>query len=485
MSDFLDAVWRLTQGNIITVAPNGNDINPTRLTMNVNLPFRTLTAAKNFATSGQTIVVMPGTYTGENNLLKDGVNWFFMAGATINYTDPGSGPAYGIFDDRPTGAVTCKILGLGDFFWSTGVRMYDAFGNPFPPNGTNMKGLFVMTQANSNIVFQARRLSIEVMINQSNANIAALHLITGTADVTCVDIIDPNQDNKVTLFPSGQDPVDVFSNAVGVYWANGNHYVDANIISIGFYAIWPDQPSGNSATSNLWITSDLIENFLGGSTIYYSNIVASDVNPNWKTWINVKEVRAKGTGFGAVTNNASGKHYLNALKIGGTTLGDGIQFNMGGSGEMWVTVQKIQPHSTGVAVRCNTVGANGTLYLSCLHYDCVAGGTLVSAGAPNLILEGGFMKVTNGIGIKHTGGTCRFLGGHIDTATTDTAGNSCCDVSAAGLVLEGTTLRVGPTNGISLTGTATVKCFPTAFTNKAKAGTITIQGTLTVDANLS
>ncbi len=54
----------------------------------------------------------PGAYD-ERNLLKDGVNWFFLPGATI-----ASAAAGALWDDSPAGArspVACQILGYGQF----------------------------------------------------------------------------------------------------------------------------------------------------------------------------------------------------------------------------------------------------------------------------------------------------------------------------------------------------------------------------------
>src|SRR6478735_5887078 len=42
--------------------------------------FQTLSAAKTAALSGDTIMVLPGTYN-EKNLAKNGVNWHFFTGA--------------------------------------------------------------------------------------------------------------------------------------------------------------------------------------------------------------------------------------------------------------------------------------------------------------------------------------------------------------------------------------------------------------------
>lgn len=57
-------------------------------------------------------MVLPGTYN-ERDLLKNGVNWHFLAGATVNFTKEETGA---IFDmSTQPGAVICAITGSGVF----------------------------------------------------------------------------------------------------------------------------------------------------------------------------------------------------------------------------------------------------------------------------------------------------------------------------------------------------------------------------------
>ena len=67
-----------------------------------------LQAAKAAAVSGDLIVVGPGDYD-TNNLLKDGVSYFFYPGAQVVYTGSASGA---IFGDNGT-ALTAFIGGFG------------------------------------------------------------------------------------------------------------------------------------------------------------------------------------------------------------------------------------------------------------------------------------------------------------------------------------------------------------------------------------
>ncbi len=70
--------------------------------------------AKLAAQSGDTIVVMRGTYD-ENNLIKDGVNWHFERGAVVSCTEESE---TAIWDDGPNGAnAACsfQVTGHGTF----------------------------------------------------------------------------------------------------------------------------------------------------------------------------------------------------------------------------------------------------------------------------------------------------------------------------------------------------------------------------------
>ncbi len=74
-------VLDVATGNLVWVDQvNGND--DAALRGRLASPFLTLTAAKEAAESGDTIVVLPGTYN-EDTLFKDGVNWHFMNGAKV------------------------------------------------------------------------------------------------------------------------------------------------------------------------------------------------------------------------------------------------------------------------------------------------------------------------------------------------------------------------------------------------------------------
>ncbi len=104
-------------GNLLWVDQiNGVDALATR--GRLTIPFKTLTAAKNAAKSGDTIMVLPGTYD-ESDLLKNGVNWYFFPGAKIDSTSENSVFATG------TNAITSLIGGHGEFL-ADGAVLYSS-----------------------------------------------------------------------------------------------------------------------------------------------------------------------------------------------------------------------------------------------------------------------------------------------------------------------------------------------------------------------
>lgn len=101
-------VAEVATGNVIWVsASNGSDT--FGLAGRLDRPFATLTAAKTAASSGTTIIVLPGTYT-DSDIAKNGVNWHFLIGAVVNRA---SGTSNAIFEVGS--GMTFKVTGDGDF----------------------------------------------------------------------------------------------------------------------------------------------------------------------------------------------------------------------------------------------------------------------------------------------------------------------------------------------------------------------------------
>ena len=138
-----------------------------------DLPYATLTAAKNAALSGETIVVRPGTYN-ERNLLKTGVNWNFDFGAIVNYTGSANGSVFSDGVDGTAGAVACKILGKGDFRNGGSVV-----------TGTVPHTVMCLSNASSNIYFEAWNVACTVDSDQTNE---AIKVTLATLEFHCKTI---------------------------------------------------------------------------------------------------------------------------------------------------------------------------------------------------------------------------------------------------------------------------------------------------------
>jgi len=178
-------IW-VSKGSIATDTRTAGD------TYRIDKPFATLGAAKTAATLGDTIFVLPGTWN-EKNLLKTGVNWYFVQGAKVIYSGSGNGA---IFDDSATGAnaaVTSTIMGYGIF----------------TNNGSgSTNSVFYVTQSSTNLTIEGESAEnnsgntvtiamsngttvmrfIKNIKNNSATGDAAISATGGTHRITCNDV---------------------------------------------------------------------------------------------------------------------------------------------------------------------------------------------------------------------------------------------------------------------------------------------------------
>lgn len=92
-------------GNTLYVSSVGVDA--AAIPYNLNHHYKTITAAKNAANAGDTIIVCPGTYN-EANLYKDGVNYHFLNGSIVQ--TPAGQTAFPVTDNG-----TCNVYGDAQF----------------------------------------------------------------------------------------------------------------------------------------------------------------------------------------------------------------------------------------------------------------------------------------------------------------------------------------------------------------------------------
>jgi hypothetical protein len=199
-------IGEVPTGNLVWVDPvNGNDLLAVRGRLTV--PFKSLTAAKEAAEDGDTILVLPGTYY-EHNLLKDGVNWHFLPGASVVHVGAGAGAIFDTSSYGTNGPVDCSITGLGVFEDQSG----------------SASGHVVHSAANgSALSIEARRLigSNAACIKTSNSSSGSLFIDVrydihgGSTD--CIAIQGGAPSNIIrahSLYTSGQHCVYVTDGAV-------------------------------------------------------------------------------------------------------------------------------------------------------------------------------------------------------------------------------------------------------------------------------
>lgn len=416
-------------GRIVRVDQyNGDDTVGERM----GAAFATLTAAKAVAISGDTIVVYPGTYE-ENDLLKDGVNWHFMPGATVSYTDPGAGDGYGIFDDRSSGAVTCQISGDGNFHYGVVIQNWAAEGvepSADPPNSASIRGMFVVTEGDSDIVFKANNITMS-----SPVSCHAFLVETGTVSIDFNDVNDLLFGVQTLLGTFEEAPVYAESETNGVTWGIGECFVRGRRIKVSEYAVWPTCPAGFVGNANLWVEVDLLHNKgLASSCVYTSGL--ADTPTTWKSWIICKEIRSDASVFAAFSGNSGGRHYVIAEKIGGP-IALAFTATSTAPGEYWINSQKISGNTVGAYI--TYTGNTATVHIDALHIEAASGSAITNDGG-TLNIRAGLIKQASGVGVTHNTGTTRITSTRIDSTTVNSADNKAVTVAGTGLVLNNCTL---------------------------------------------
>ncbi len=437
-------------------------------------PYTTLGAAKAAAQSGDTVVVAPGTYT-ENDLLKDGVNWFFSPGAFVNYATTGlqansNDIVYGIFDDRSSGPVQCAIGGHGSF-------------NVVSKGYLNLVGTLVITNPNSKVKFSAREIGFAAYHDNAPGigTRAAVHVQNATrVDVNCDRIFGARgtQYDTGTVDDVG-DPVTWNDFGSGIYWELGDLYVRCGSVEkISSYAAWGSQPPGNQAAANLWLNADFIENHIymdGGSD------AAGHVGTyNWRSWIVAKEI------FEGIAYFDYGRHYVTAQKI--NLQSAYMSFN--GAPQVWITAQKITNTQAGAWMMLQAGnGGSPVVYADVMHFEDMQGafsfaGIVVSDNS-ELHLRGLYLKTSAGPAVLHNSGRARIQGMTIDTSAANKPNNHAVKIGGAGLVLDHCVLVAPPlANSINAAAGQTITCY-SVKANRAKHANVTVNvEAVVVDPNV-
>lgn len=364
--------------------------------------YSTLAAAVSAAVSGDTIEVFAGTFN-EVNLLKNGVNWFFHAGAVVAAT---SGGTAAMFDDGPNGAngaVTCTIGGYGQFSVSITSRKLMNIQNG---STINMICESLATSASAGALLDQTGTSSTVRIrtNQLNPQSTATNAVncagsTAYQEVDCISL-NANNGGAITLASTANNCYQVVralyaNNLRDISCSNGSQHVELG---------------GLEGLSNCDI-----------------------INTTGRQMIHVHGVRTN-TGFNSITQGGAGgiQHfYAKEVRLGGAS-----GFGAAGSIECTTGSQYIRADSiTGTTSTADLVSCSGgtqvvdarlvTLAQSSRYAIECTGGTqrLVNVRAVNTNSTGVAANYAGGTMI--TEGSCTFVSGGsaTDSITAPSAQN--------------------------------------------------------------
>lgn len=446
----------MTNGNMVYVdAVVGSDVLVRR--WNFAWPALTPNGAKTVAAAGDTVYVRPGTYSsGVTNLFKGGVNWHLVE-ATFTFTDTGSGPGSGFFDDRFSGAVTSNITGSGRFIYSTGSGFNAA-----------TRGAFVITSSNSVVRVQGRYTSCFSDIGDGT-QVASAHVLN--CKYTSFDI-----DEWIGT-----------SNGYGVYWETGPTHVRAQrMVMVGGYCIWGNQP--NTAGTDLWLETQLAQSTGDGTPIYMSGITN-----NYRMWIRADTILSDGASFAVLANGGGRLYIIGASKISANTAPTISAGSVPGLPlVVWLNAQKIT--SNNRAIELPTGASNTVVHAFVQHFEDTGSSLdIVNVLQGTLHLHGGRAEITSGKGIVHGGGTTRINGLTVDCSATSKTTNYPVLVqgisggTSLGLMLQDCVLvnHASTTNSIFATNAQNVKIYGTVMAKTNKHPNITIAtGTFNVDGGV-
>jgi len=447
-----------------------------------------LIEARDAAVSGDTIIVLPGSYTvpEREQLLKVGVNWHFMPGAEVTKTIQDlrfAGTAYGIFDDRATGAVDCKVTGHGVFTFDVG-QTNDAVDE----GNATIKGCVTITDDESKIHFEASKIRVAaffVPADPVTSNASGIRVDNTAGSYFDVDTIeDVNYGESIEV----AGPIEIPSSAVGVVWRFGDATIHSKLVKCSMFGFIADQTSGATGECELTVRVDHIQQYYDHNCIYIVNGTLS----TWKTNFDVGTMRGEDNSNDAYVIVGGGTHFVRAKYVYSPTSTIAAANINGSASASPVSVINYDYVSTPeFALIVGASGTSGSPIVSAkLDYvDQTGGGRIAYFGRGETTVTGGIWKTVGAEAIWHAGGTTRIKGVTIKSNGSNNAAYYCANVTGSGLIFENCTL-IAPAlaDSIYAASAQTVKVYGTTYTNKAKNANITIQaglGTLVADANVT
>jgi hypothetical protein len=394
--------------NIVWVSKAGNDATGARCRL--DLPFQSLTAAKNAALAGDTVYILPGSYHA-TNLFKNGVNWYGGSGVLLSNLSDNPG---GIFDNSAlgtSGAITSSIYGDMDL-----LVIHQDTGNP------TETGVISVVHSNSNVSVQCR----DILGGPDNPNFYALCLVDGyNTSVVCRDI-------NSTLKPLA------FCSAVLWHNGNGQHSLHhRGIICDDGYGIW----GAGNRPGDFHVTGDFIE------SPAYAFVFWEPTHAENKLWVkghSYLKGDAGGVTIGAHTQRGGKVYYQGIGKIYMQT-GDAIPVfyveSAASTAKLWVECSKVTTTNNSPFMRI----VSGFSDFTVQQWED-AGNPGVAKRPYNFLVEGGTnyfhggRAAVSGPGLKATGGKTVLTGVLLDTTPTAQSTNAPAWLAGGSVVLGGCTL---------------------------------------------
>jgi hypothetical protein len=364
-------------------------------------PFKTLTAAKNFATNGWTIHVLAGSFN-ENNLLKNGVNWRFDSGTTLGFSDPITDTnSIGLFDERTcAGAVTsnieCDNISASYLTAAPACAIIITNANSFVTFKAKKFtfGLYALNTSSSLLTIAAPGLpGIASVINCGYSSFNFENILRLTNSVTN---IDANESSPTYGTLIQYAPV-----AGGYYWQQGEMHMKSSYHD-GLNAIqgflWTDAaPTSNESWA--YYESDRTDGY------FYD----TETNSNLRVSIKIKEHRhdlANVTGTSALQLFGAALIYYEAEKVAGGSYPFLNSPVVTAQEQVWTTVQKL----TGPQVVSAVSGAKTQSYNRITTWQPT---DPANAGAASFVLGGGtnYIEGLNWLAFATTNTIIRVSGG--------------------------------------------------------------------------
>lgn len=377
-------------------------------------PFRTLTAAKNFATNGWVVYVNPGVYN-ENNLLKNQVDWNFQKGAICGFTDVvWQTNSISMFDDR-AGAITSNISADLIYYYSQAEYCASVFGITNPATSIHAKFTSANIGYNASQVITPSGIVTNLVAQDFatvfNCSYLKLEGDSSTATTLPTDTrLDTNENS-----PTYGQIISVNRKKMGFLWKQGEEYIDIALIDAdtayqGF--LWTDGPATIPSETSVYLHSHKVNGH------FYDDAFSSLS----KVWMDIDYLNGDST---AVTLLGKSLVYLYSEKISspGNTIQCATSTNI-----FYLFTEKI----TSPLCWINGVGGQ-TMYVNCHNFD--GNGTINISGGTNFIT--GLSAITTNNLLNISGGLLT-----VDDLTMDASGGSNYAVRVSGgtLSLNGVTL---------------------------------------------